>query len=137
MINKILKSIFIVLSLACFLLCNTVFADVTPEQEIVTVNGIKIYMIPAQQLINTAKEMNIRVSEKTVLDGFIEFTIANSRLLEEFLRLYADDIAYSQSRNNIVFIESKNIDDNTLLKAIVVNKNRSLVMAIEFSGGAN
>lgn len=137
--GKIIKiALCFVCALSLCLPCSVVFADSTPEQAIVKVNGILIYMTPANQLISAAKERNIYVSDKTASDGGIEFIIADSKLSTELSNLYTSAMSNSQSKNNglgegNIILQENTKDGDNILEAIQVHKTRSLVMGIKFS----
>jgi hypothetical protein len=124
----------IMLYLACislaFLPCSITFADTTPEQTIVKVNGILIYMTPANQLVAVAKKMNVAVSKKIAIDGSVEFTIADSKLAAELSNLYNSAIT-ADSQNDLVLQENTNNDDN-ILEVIQVHKSRFMITGVRF-----
>jgi hypothetical protein len=138
MTNKIIKGVLcFVCSLSIYLLCSALLADSTPEQQIVKVNGIQIYKIPADQLISAAKERNIYVSEKIAPDVNIEYTIADSKLSAELLNLYNSAMSNSRSKNNRpnegnIILQENTEDDNNILEAIQVHKTRFLIIGVRF-----
>lgn len=119
-------------ALSIYLPCATPLADTTPELAIVKVNGILIYIIPANQLIAEAKERNVFVSERISPDGAIEYIIEDSKLSAELLNLYNRAISKSQLSEETVIVEYNTKDNDNIIALIQVNKARHLITGIRF-----
>lgn len=133
MVSKAFKTIlYFVIVLPICLTCSMSFADTTPELEIIKVNNISIYVIPANQLVSEAKKRNIPVIENNFSDGHIDYTIEDSRLSDELFRLYNRAISKSQESKDEVIIEYNARDSDNIIELIQVNKARCLITGIRF-----
>lgn len=129
--KKIFKTVlyFLCLLLPC-LFPYAINADTTREPEIVKINGVHTYKLPADQLIIKSKENGLVSTKSSVSDGCVEYVLPESNLLNELLRLY--NRAISKHIGQAVVLEESQKGENSIIESLQVNVYRELITGVKF-----